>query len=290
MTMPKSTKKLPSWFEEEKHGKAGLPKTAGERTKQLSPDPAAARKPGISGDEKTRTASDRRLFENLKDNPAPLVLAVLALFVLGTFWFVVLEEPASDQASVREEVESNSKSAVNPFSSGAIRDSDVTFDGLEVKDGEATLKGAGLEWSGIVSDKEGGGETVTLEGPTAAQLERGFDLGQSSIETGVYAIAQRSGEVLHVTTHSLETSESIGDTTLGTVYALDNGELSGYAYYLDERDGNSERITRTYVIPGKESYRVSFEAEPGTFVPLLVGWRGFDSGSQQDFQEQQGGQ
>ncbi|SMC07616.1 hypothetical protein SAMN00767673_2501 [Rubrobacter radiotolerans DSM 5868] len=244
----------------------------------------------MTGDEKTRTASEHNLFETLRNNPAPLVLVALALIVLGALWFVVFGESTSDQAPVREKAGANSENVVDPFSSGAVRDSGVTFDALEVKDGEATLKGAGLEWSGIVSEKEGGGETVTLEGPTAAQLERGFDLGQSSIETGVYAIAQRSGEVLHVSTHSLETAEGAEDTTLGTVYALDNGELSGYAYYLDERDGSSERTVRTYVIPGKESYRVSFEAEPGTFVPLLVGWRGFDRGSQQDDQEQQGGQ
>lgn len=288
--MPESTKKLPSWFEEEKHGKASLPGTAEEQSRQVIADLASVRKPGITGDEKTRTASERNLFETLRNNPAPLVLVALALLVLGALWFMVFREPASDQAPVREKAGVNLKNVVDPFSKGAVRDSGVTFDALEVKDGEATLKGAGLEWSGTVSGKEGGGETVTLEGPTAAQLERGFDLGQSSIETGVYAIAQRSGEVLHVSTHSLKTSEDTGDMSLGTVYALDSGELSGYAYYLDERDGNSDRTVRTYVIPGQESYRVSFEAEPGTFVPLLVGWRGLDSGSQQDAQEQQGGQ
>jgi hypothetical protein len=152
-----------------------------------------------------------------------------------------------------------------------------------------SLAGAGLNWSGTVTEKEGeAGQTVTLEGPTAAQLERGFDLGPSGVETGVYAVAQDGGQVLHVTTHTFvpkEEGREAEEMTLGTVYALEEGELSGYAYYLDRREPGSNRVTRTYVSPGESSYRVSYEAPPaaeggtGTFVPLLVGWRGFDDGT-----------
>ena len=160
----------------------------------------------------------------------------------------------------------------------------VLFGALQESDGEARLDGAGLSWSGTVTKKEGeAGETVTLEGPTAAQLERGFDLGSSSVETGVYAVAQEGGEVLHVTTHTFLSEEGGAEAqelTLGTVYSLEEGELSGYAYYLDERQDGSNTVTRTYVRPGAESYSVSYEAEPGAFVPLLVGWRGFGDGGQ----------
>jgi len=99
---------------------------------------------------------------------------------------------------------------------------------LREEGGEAELDGAGLSWSGTVAEGEGeAGETVTLEGPTAAQLERGFDLGPSSVETGVYAVAQDGGEVLHVATHSFLPEDEARETTLGTVYALRNGELDG---------------------------------------------------------------
>jgi hypothetical protein len=95
------------------------------------------------------------------------------------------------------------------------------------------------------------------------------------VETGVYAVAQDGGEVLHVATHSFLPEDEARETTLGTVYALRNGELDGYAYYLDRRERGSDRVTRTYVRPGAESYSVSFEAPARTPVPLLVGWRGF---------------
>jgi len=134
------------------------------------------------------------------------------------------------------------------------------------------------------------GQTVTLEGPTAAQLERGFDLANWDVEPGVYAVAQEdTGEVLHVTTQTLvpqEQDAAAHEITLGTIYAFEGGEFSGYAYYLDRREEESDRVTRTYVRPGRESYRVSYEAPAtatspggdrnGAFVPLLVGWRGFE--------------
>ena len=156
----------------------------------------------------------------------------------------------------------------------------------------AALSGAGLEWSGSVSEKEGGqGQTLTLDGPTAAQLERGFDVGGWDVEPGVYAVAQRdSGEVLHVTTQTLvpqDQERASEEMTLGTVYAFQDDVFSGFAYYLDRREEGSDRVTRTYVRPGQEPYRVGYEAPAmkqaggsddrnGAFVPLLVGWRGFE--------------
>jgi hypothetical protein len=205
--------------------------------------------------------------------------AFLMLALVSYFLFLrggAEERPAAEGPSPAAEA---GRSAGDPFAGGPVRDTGVLFDALQESGGEARLDGAGLNWSGTVTKKEGeAGETVTLEGPTAAQLERGFDLGSSSVETGVYAVAQDSGEVLHVTTHTFlpeERGAGAQELTLGTVYSLKEGELDGYAYYLDERQDGSNTVTRTYVRPDAEGYSVSYEAEPGTFVPLLIGWRGF---------------
>jgi hypothetical protein len=209
-------------------------------------------------------------------NPGPAAMVLVAVFVLGLFSYFLFfrgeEQPAS------EEGDGTQQSAGDPFAGGPVRASGILFGALQEEGGKAKLDGAGLNWSGTVTNKEGeAGETVTLEGPTAAQLERGFDLGSSSVETGVYAVAHDSGEVLHVTTHTFlpEKGTEAQELTLGTVYSLGEGKLDGYAYYLDQRENGSNTLTRTYVRPGAESYSVSYEAEPGTFVPLLIGWRGF---------------
>lgn len=302
--MPESTKKRPSWLRGDlldttvKHEPGeDHPRKTG-KTRPEMPESS------MSGLEKELAGiSSPGLLQSVRVNPAPFVIALLTVLVLGVFiWFVFLRgagESAGYQVSDQGAGNPDSGSVTgagegfeDPLSGGAVRDSGVVFGSLQVKDdGKAELRGAGLSWSGTVTEKEGGeGETVTLEGPTAAQLERGFDLGESSVETGVYAIAQQSGEVLHVSTHTYRPEgkvEQTGEKTLGTVYALQNGTIKGYAYYLDNREEGADRVTRTYVRPGQGSYRVSFDAQPGTFVPLLVGWRGFeDTGSQQTNQQQ----
>lgn len=286
--MPESTKKQPSWLGES-------PPEAGER----APDNGSARTredkpadvPRFPMPEAKRGSSGtppQGLLESVRANPGPLAIALLALLMVALFtWFFVLRDgsPSTLGNASNEEAIGSQRGQDGLFGDGPIRDSGVVFGPLRTEDGDAALSGAGLEWSGTVTEKEGG-ETVTLEGPTAAQLERGFDLGASSVETGVYAVAQQSGEVLHVTTHTFLPEEGgmeAEELTLGTVYALADGEPSGYAYYLDEREEDSNRVKRTYVRPGRESYRVSYEAEPGTFVPLLIGWEGF---GEQDPQQQ----
>src|SRR5215207_688658 len=237
------------------------------------------------------------LAARLRENPKPTLIAFLVLLaIVSLFWFAFLRGEGGDPkagAASSKGAPTDQQAAADPFGGGPVRDSGVKFGALRESGGTAELDGAGLEWQGTVTKKEGeSGETLTLEGPTAAQLERGFDLGPAAIETGVYAVAQDDGEVLHITTHTFvpkEEGAGAQEMTLGTVYSLSGGTLDGYAYYLDRREPGSEKVTRTYVRPGESSYRVSYEAPiqqdqsggsatdgHGTFVPLLVGWRGFE--------------
>lgn len=323
------TKKRPSWLSgEEAHAAGPARQPAGSRGGPLAEDdtgempnveraragerhderPAAAPTetiPRVSvpdagerPEEEQRTArpSAAEFVERLRASPAPAAIVVLVTLVLvAIFWFLFLDgggeagEQSAAGGGSPDRVIGAQRSPGNPFGGGPVRDSGVVFGALQEEGDEATLDGAGLNWSGTFTEKEGeAGQTVTLEGPTAAQLERGFDLGPSGVETGVYAVAQDGGQVLHVTTHTFvpkEEGREAEEMTLGTVYALEEGELGGYAYYLDRREPGSNRVTRTYVRPGESSYRVSYEAPPvaeggtGTFVPLLVGWRGFDDGT-----------
>lgn len=231
------------------------------------------------------------IMERLRSNPVPLLLILVVLAAL--VWFLFLGDGGGSGETGEQQAGVPGQSTEDPFGGGPVRESGVVFSALEESGDDVELAGAGLDWEGSVAEKQGGsGETVTLEGATAAQIERGFDLDASDVETGVYAVAQENGQVLHVTTQTFvpqEEGAEAEELTLGTVYALDDGELSGFAYYLDQRQEGSDTVTRTYVRPGQSSYRVSYEAEPteaadaddrnGTFVPLLVGWRGFEDGS-----------
>ncbi|QIN84624.1 hypothetical protein GBA63_19695 [Rubrobacter tropicus] len=234
------------------------------------------------------------LVGRLRANPMPLVIAAVALFVAVGFLWIVFgggEDSSSADSGLSEGANGAQGLPADAFVGGPVTDSGVAFEPMRESGREAALTGAGLEWAGSVSEKEDGrGQTVTLDGPTAAQLERGFDLGSSDVETGVYAVAQEdTGEVLHVTTQTLvpqEQEAAADELTLGTVHAFANGKPSGYAFYLDRREAGSDRVVRTYVRPGQSSYRVSYDApvtqatgegdRNGAFVPLLVGWRGFE--------------
>jgi len=228
----------------------------------------------LPGGSKVGAARGGGMGTRLRANPGPVLAVALLVLMAPALAFVFFPHGEDPVDEGLEPARRGGAAAADPFAPGSVRDTGVLFGALREEGGEAELDGAGLSWSGTVAEGEAG-ETVTLEGPTAAQLERGFDLGPSSVETGVYAVAQDGGEVLHVATHGFLPEDEAREMTLGTVYALRNGELDGYAYYLDRRERGSDRVTRTYVRPGAASYSVSFEAPARTPVPLLVGWRGF---------------
>lgn len=297
--MSERTKKRPSWLNgedspiEEPRSRAPGRKgpLAEDDTGELRAGPGASaagpRAAGASDETVTRVSvpgantsgtTPRDAMGRVHDNPGPAAMVLIAILMLALASYFLFFRGDEEQSGSAEGGGAQ-QLAGDPFAGGQVRDTGVLFGALQEEGGEAKLDGAGLDWSGTVAEKEGGaGETVTLEGPTAAQLERGFDLGSSSVETGVYAVAQDSGEILHVTTHTFlpgEEGDEAQEVTLGTVYSLGEGELDGYAYYLDQRENGSNEVTRTYVRPGAEGYSVSYEARPGTFVPLLIGWRGF---------------
>jgi hypothetical protein len=243
--------------------------------------------------------SAREITERLRENPVPLLGAGLALAVIIGVLVIVFGggegDPKTAERSPSEGAQDARRGAADPFAGGPVSDSGVAFEPLRESGGAAALTGAGLEWSGSVTEKgdahgESQGQTLTLDGPTAAQLERGFDIGDWDVEPGVYAVAnEESGEVLHVTTQTLvpqEEARASEERTLGTVYAFEEGEFAGFAYYLDTREPGSDGITRTYFGPSIKPYRVAYRApDPeaeggdrnGAFVPLLVGWRGFQN-------------
>jgi len=155
--------------------------------------------------------------------------------------------------------------------SSGIEDTGVVFGGLKTEDGVARLEGAGLKWEGEVEAGDAG-ETITLKGPTAAQVRRGFEMPRSSIQSGVFAVAQEDGVILHVAFHTFEAAGT--EVTQGSIFAVEDDRLDFTGYYRDERQRGSEKVVRTYMPPSGENYRVSFEVPKGTPVPLLVGFRG----------------
>ncbi len=309
--MPESTKKRPSWLSGEPPAAEEASRSPGRKGPLAEADtgelrtarevPAEGpRTAGAADEAVTRvsmpgegagrtSAAPKDLVGRVRASLGPAALVLVALLMLAPVFYFLFLRGGGEERTAAEGLPSPGeagKAVGDPFAGGRARDTGVLFGALQESGGEAPLDGAGLNWQGTVTKKEGeAGETVTLEGPTAAQLERGFDLGPSSVETGVYAVAQDTGQVLHVTTHTFlpkEEGAQAEELTLGTVYALEEGRLDGYAYYLDQRQDGSDRVTRTYVRPGESSYRVSYSARPGTFVPLLVGWRGFGDESTGD--------
>lgn len=200
-----------------------------------------------------------------------LALAAAALFIIVVFGLRIFAgggEPA-DQSGAGPGRQGGAASSAQ--AAGAVRETDISFGRLEKEDGAATLEGAGLSWEGEAQSGEAG-ETVTLRGPTAAQIRRGFELPGSSVESGVYAVAQDEGPVLHVVYSTYQAGEA--EVTQGSIFAIEDDLLKQSGFYRDERERATDTVVRTYLPPGGENYRVSFEAPPGTPVPLLVGYRG----------------
>ena len=231
--------------------------------------------------------SPAEILQRLRTNPAPAMLALLVLAVLAIFlWFMFLRgggETNAPEAGGADGRQEEPLAAKPSPSAGGVDETGVVFSSLDESGDKASLQGAGLEWDGSVVKKEdGAGETITLEGPTAAQIERGFKVKDSEVESGVYALAQDDGSVLHVATHTYklapeQDSEDIQDEiTLGTIFDIEKGSLRQSGFYIDRYDSGSQKVLRKYFRgPGfseKNSYEVSFNAPKGTPVPLLVGY------------------
>ncbi|CAN5624438.1 hypothetical protein BH24ACT20_BH24ACT20_00160 [soil metagenome] len=279
--------------------------TATATIPRVTPTQASGAPDGLRGGSQARSGgnSPAEIVQRLRANPGPALIALLVLVVLFTvLWFVFLrgggeanENPTND-GSGRGEAPLVAQPSPEV---GGVDDTGIVFSGLDEGGDKATLQGAGLDWEGSITKKDGAGETITLEGPTAVQVERGFEVDNSDVDSGVYALAQDDGSVLHVATHTYqlvsqqqdnEADEQIEEEiTLGTIFDLEGGNLRQSGFYIDRHEPGSPKTLRTYY-PGpdfgeKSSYEVSFNAPKGTPVPLLVGYR--DKG-QQNQQSNQG--
>lgn len=283
----RSTKKRPAWLSdarlEESAGRddaatrvldrpASSEAAGAAASKATTPKAARSKREEsqFSGDLEGLGSLTGRLPERTRRLLSAAVLAVLILLIVlyGARmlpFFGGTEEESSQGAPSGQ---SDRYSGATP---SGIEDTGLVFGGLKTENGSASLEGAGLKWKGEVEAGEAG-ETITLEGPTAAQIRRGFEMPHSSIKSGVFAVAQEGGEVLHVTFHTFEAAGT--EVTQGSIFAVGDDRLDFTGYYRDERKRSSKKVVRTYMPPGGENYRVSFEAPKGTPVPLLVGFRG----------------
>lgn len=281
--------------------------TATATIPRVTPTQHASGAPGdvrAGGQARSGGNSPAELVQRLRSNPAPALLALLVLIVLFTvFWFVFLRGGDEVNENLTNDGSGGGEAplAAQPSpEAGGVDDTGIVFGRLDEGDDKATLQGAGLDWEGSITKKDGGaGETITLEGPTAAQVERGFEVDNSDVDSGVYALAQDDGSVLHVATHTYqlvsqqqdnEADEQIEkEITLGTIFDLEGGDLRQSGFYTDRHESGSPKTLRTYYkgldFDPKDSYEVSFDVPKGTPVPLLVGYR--DKG-QQDQQSNQG--
>ncbi len=275
---------------------------------RVTPTQTTGAPDGLRGGSQARSGgnSTAELVQRLRANPAPALLALLALLVLivlfAVFWFVFLRGGDEVNENLTNDGSGGGEAplAAQPSpEAGGVDDTGIVFGRLDEGD-KATLQGAGLDWEGSITKKDGGaGETITLEGPTVAQVERGFEVDNSDVDSGVYALAQDDGSVLHVATHTYqlvaqqqdnEADEQIEkEITLGTIFDLEGGDLRQSGFYIDRHESGSPKTLRTYYkgldFDPKDSYEVSFDVPKGTPVPLLVGYR--DKG-QQDQQSNQG--
>jgi hypothetical protein len=284
---PESTRKRPAWLAgaRPEEGAGGEPAGAGrdDAATQVLDRPASGEAAGAAGSRAARSQPEEPRFPEHLEGPGSLRgrlpertrrrllaagLAALALLIVlyGARmlpFFGGSEEPGHLTPPGQSARYSDAPSS-------GIEDTGVVFGGLKTENGSASLEGAGLRWEGEIEAGEAG-ETTTLEGPTAAQIRRGFELPRSSIQSGVFAVAQEGGEVLHVTFHTFDAAGT--EVTQGSIFAVEDDRLDFTGYYRDERERGSE-VVRTYMPPGGENYRVSFQAPEGTPVPLLVGFRG----------------
>jgi hypothetical protein len=198
---------------------------------------------------------------------AVLAVAAVALLCVGFLWWSFFAETASHDANSTLDASGGASVETSP-----IRGTEIAFDGLEVEEDRARLTTSdGLVWEGSVAAGEEG-ETITLSGPTAAQIKRGFELPGSSVQSGTYAVAEPDGRVVHVTFNTFMAGGA--EVTQGSIFAIESDRLVHSGFYRDEREPGSEELVRAYMPPGGENYHVSFTSPEGTPIPLLVGFEG----------------
>ena len=270
---------------------------------RVTPTQASGASGGVEAGSPSRTGgnSPAEIVQRLRSNPGPALLALLALVVLlVVFWFVFLRG-GGEASEAPENNEGGGEdaplAAQSSLEAGGVDETGIVFSGLQESGDTATLQGAGLDWEGSITEKDGdAGETITLNGPTAAQVERGFEVENTDVDSGVYAVGQDDGSVLHVATHTFqlvdqqqdkETDEQIvREITYGTIFDLEGGDLRQSGFYVDRHpEQGSAKTLRTYYrapdFDPEDSYEVTFNARKGTPVPLLVGYRDGEQENQQ---------
>ena len=282
---PRSTKKRPAWLSDARPEEGGVRDDAAT---QVLDRPAAAEAAGAAGSRATASDAAQSQREEPRTSGPPeglgsltgrlpeqtrwrlLAAGLAALALLIVLYGARVLPFFGGTEEFGQGVPPGEAARYSDAPSG-IEDTGVVFGGLKTEGGVASLEGASLKWEGEVETGEAG-ETITLEGPTAVQIRRGFEMPRSSIQSGVFAVAQESGAVLHVTFHTFDAAGT--EVTQGSIFAVEDDRLDFAGYYRDERERGDERVVRTYMPPGGENYRVSFEAPEDTPVPLLVGFRG----------------
>lgn len=280
--------------------------TATATIPRVTPKQQASGEPGgVRTGDQARSGGNSlvEIVQRLRANPGPALMALMVLVVLlVVFWFVFLRgggETVQNPAGNEGGGEKAPLAAQPSPEAGGADATGIVFGRLYEGGDKATLQGAGLDWEGSITPKDdGAGETITLKGPTAAQVERGFEVDNSDVDSGVYALAQDDGSVLHVATHTYqlvsqqqdkEADEQIErEITFGTIFDLEGGNLRQSGFYVDRHEPGSPKTLRTYYkgpdFNPKDSYEVSFKAPKGTPVPLLVGYRDKGQDSQQSNQ------
>jgi hypothetical protein len=279
---PKNTKKRPAWLSDA-HPAEGA---GGDDAAMRVLEPSASDEGAGAADSRAAASDDAR---SQREEPRfsghleglgyltgrtrrRLLAAGLAALALLIVFYGARMLPFFESTEESDQDASSGQAArYSDATPSGVEGTGVVFGGLKTEDGVARLEGAGLKWEGKVEAGDTG-ETITLKGPTAAQIRRGFEMPRSSIQSGVFAVAQNGGEVLHVTFHTFDAAGT--EVTQGSIFAVEDDRLDFTGYYRDERQRGSEKVVRTYMPPGGENYRVSFEVPKGTPVPLLVGFRG----------------
>lgn len=225
----------------------------------------------------------------------PLVLVCIGIFVFATIFTngQTNEEIASSEGGSGEGKGKPSQDAGNGTGQVPLYESGLVFDYTQ-KDGKATLKAGDLTWEGEVTEggEDSPKEAVTLAGPTAAKINRGYEMDGGSdepgqVETMTYAVEAEDAPDIHATYQRFS-----GHTSKGPVEApngsysvtADSGDLIAEGNYSDRRTGggaageDGNEVIRTYTenVPGEgepQQFRARYEAPEGAPVPALVGWQ-----------------